>query len=80
MTLTLGAHDITTQESSQVRLMSKQFIVHPNWNFTTLTNDIALVKLPNPVTETAAIKIIKIATGKDTYAGSKGKSLLVRHF
>lgn len=75
MTLILGAHAITENEPTQIRVTSKNFIVHPQWDTKKLVNDIALVKLPSPIKETNAIKYIKIAVGKNTYSGSKGKYL-----
>lgn len=74
--LIFGAHDITTQESTQIRLTSTQYIIHNGWNSKALKNDIALIKLPSPVNETNYIKPVKIASGKNTFAGSKGKYLL----
>ncbi|MPC28803.1 Chymotrypsin BII [Portunus trituberculatus] len=42
----LGAHNIRIFESSQVTLVSKDFIVHEHWNEFALINDIAVIKLP----------------------------------
>lgn len=75
MSLIIGAHDITEQESTQLRVSSNKFIIHPQWNEKKLENDIALVKLPSPIKETSAIKSIQVVSGKNTYAGTKGKLL-----
>lgn len=73
MSLIFGAHDITENESTQIHVASNNFIVHPGWDSKKLVNDIALVKLPSPITKTKAIKCINLVSGKDTYAGSKGR-------
>ncbi|XP_074029593.1 brachyurin-like [Leptinotarsa decemlineata] len=67
----LGAHNVTAEEDSQVRLVSVDIVVHEEWDRDTLTNDIALIKLPSPVKETDAIKIIDIAAGRDSFVGDK---------
>ncbi|XP_045101282.1 brachyurin-like [Portunus trituberculatus] len=38
-----------TNQASEVTMTSQDFLVHENWNGFTLSNDIALVKLPEPV-------------------------------
>ena len=48
----LGAHDRTVAEPSQVTVRSTSYTVHPGWNSATLANDLALIRLPNPVTFT----------------------------
>ncbi|XP_060532781.1 chymotrypsin BII-like [Cylas formicarius] len=68
----LGAHDIKHNESSQIRQTSDHFVVHPGWNSDDLLNDIALIRLAKPVDESDYVKIIKIATGKNSYAGNNG--------
>ena len=47
----LGAHNILQNEPTQVRITTTQKVVHPNWQPTTLANDIALLKLPIKVEE-----------------------------
>ncbi|XP_056641904.1 brachyurin-like isoform X1 [Diorhabda sublineata] len=69
VTLIFGAHNITTVENTQVRLVSTEFIIHSEWDSDNFNkNDIALIKLPNSISETTAIKIITLAKGTDTYA------------
>lgn len=53
--LIFGAHDISRQESTQVRMRSREIIIHPDWNPDTHANDIALIKLPNPVQTTGKL-------------------------
>lgn len=73
MLLIIGAHDITQQEPTQIRVTSTNFIIHKGWDAKALINDIALVKLPSAIKETSSIKVIKIASDKSSYAGSKSK-------
>jgi len=47
----LGAHAILQNESTQVRITTGDKYVHPNWQASTLSNDIALLKLPSKVQE-----------------------------
>nr|XP_023017618.1 chymotrypsin BII-like [Leptinotarsa decemlineata] len=74
-TLIFGAHNIKEDEATQVRVTITdvtQFIIHPGWNAASLTNDIALVKLLGAIKESNVIKFVKLASGSDTFAGSKG--------
>lgn len=57
----LGAHDIRQNESSQIRVTSRDIIVHPEWNYQKLQNDIALIKLPEPVTVNKYISPVSLA-------------------
>ncbi|XP_065169021.1 brachyurin-like [Atheta coriaria] len=45
----LGAHKIKEEEDTQIRVVTTEFLHHEDWSRFTLTNDIALVKLPEPV-------------------------------
>jgi len=45
----LGAHNITVEEDTQVRLTSKEWNTHEDWNPNTIENDICWVKLPMSV-------------------------------
>lgn len=47
--VTLGAHNIREEEATQVKITSKDFIVHERWQRLTLQNDIALIRLPTDV-------------------------------
>jgi len=48
--VTLGAHAIDQNEPTQQIFISKHFIIHPKWDSKLVQNDVALIKLPNPVT------------------------------
>ena len=50
--VTLGAHNKNIVESTQVRITATEFTMHPKWNSAKLQNDVALIKLPTPVTFT----------------------------
>jgi len=50
--LLLGAHDRTVPEPSQMTIQTTVHATHPNWNPSTLANDIALIRLPEPITFT----------------------------
>jgi secreted trypsin-like serine protease len=49
-TITLGDHDRTVNEPSQVTVSSTTYTVHPGWNSATLADDLALIRLNQPVT------------------------------
>lgn len=72
VTVLLGVHDITTREPTLLQIKSRDFIIHENYNTKNYDNDIAFVKLPSPIKLTNAIKIVKVATGSNTYQGSTG--------
>ncbi|KAK7071889.1 hypothetical protein SK128_021710 [Halocaridina rubra] len=44
----LGAHNINEAEPDQVVITSTQFVVHGNWDYNNLANDVALLKLSTP--------------------------------
>jgi len=48
--VTLGAHAIKQNETTQQTINSTKFIIHPNWDSFFVENDVALIKLPNPAT------------------------------
>ncbi|XP_046456353.1 brachyurin-like [Daphnia pulex] len=54
-TLLLGAHDRTVAEPSQLTIETTAHATHPNWNPSTLANDVALIRLPEPITFTPEI-------------------------
>ncbi|XP_047486378.1 chymotrypsin BI-like [Penaeus chinensis] len=56
----LGAHNIRENEASQVSIVSTDFFTHENWNSWLLTNDIALIKLPSPVSTNSNIKTVRL--------------------
>lgn len=59
--LLLGAHDRTVAEPSQVTIVTNEYAIHPNWNPSTLANDIALIKLPYSLNFTDEISPICMA-------------------
>jgi len=73
VSLIFGAQNVTdTTEKSQVRMTSKNFIIHEGWNPTLLVNDIALIKLDTPITLTSDIKTITLAKGSNAYSNQEG--------
>lgn len=72
MDLVFGAHTIEGNEETQVKETSDEFIIHPGYDKGQLINDIALVKLRAPAPETEYIKVVKVASGAETYAGREG--------
>jgi hypothetical protein len=50
--ITLGDHDRTVVEPSQIAVSTTTYTVHPGWNSATLADDLALIRLPSPVTLT----------------------------
>ena len=42
----LGAHNVVDPEPGRVMITSYDGILHPGWDWDTLGNDIALIKLP----------------------------------
>lgn len=71
----LGAHDRTVAEPSQVDIRTNTYTVHPGWNPNTLANDIALIRLPSPVTFTPEIAPICMAPA--TEPNHVGDTMLV---
>ncbi|KAI9558942.1 chymotrypsin-like protein [Daphnia sinensis] len=51
----LGAHNKNIVEPTQVRIMATEYTMHPRWNSARLQNDVALIRLPTPVSFTAEI-------------------------
>jgi len=56
-----GSHDLSlNREPHRLIIDSKEFIVHPNWNKTTLANDIALIKLPEKIQFNSKIFLFRL--------------------
>ncbi|WP_437729538.1 serine protease [Sorangium sp. So ce861] len=49
VTVTLGDHDRTKNEGTEVVRRAGRIVVHPNWNPSTKSSDIALIQLSSPV-------------------------------
>jgi len=46
----LGSHDLNAfDEPHRIVASSSQGILHPDWNYNTLANDLALIKLDRPI-------------------------------
>ena len=45
----MGAHNIQENEETQVKVSTKQFATHEDWDTQTIKNDICWVKLPQQV-------------------------------
>nr|CAH0106509.1 unnamed protein product [Daphnia galeata] len=74
-TITLGDHDRTVNEPSQVTVSSTTYTVHPGWNSATLADDLALIRLNQPVTLSPEIQPICLAPA--TESTHVGDTLLV---
>ncbi|KAM8709575.1 hypothetical protein ACLKA7_016390 [Drosophila subpalustris] len=74
----LGAwnrQDKTEKGQQIVFVETKNVIVHENWEPTTLSNDISLIKLPVPIEFNERIQPVKLPVKSDsynTYAGQQG--------
>uniref|UniRef100_A0A0P5IAZ4 Chymotrypsin proteinase 6E n=1 Tax=Daphnia magna TaxID=35525 RepID=A0A0P5IAZ4_9CRUS len=75
LSLLLGAHDRTVAEASQLTIETTEYGTYPNWNPATLANNIALIRLPTPVTFTPEIAPLCIAPS--TEPDHVGDTLLV---
>ncbi|WP_438023857.1 serine protease [Sorangium sp. So ce233] len=49
VTVTLGDHDRTRNEGTEVIRRAARIVVHPGWNPSTASSDIALIRLDSPV-------------------------------
>jgi hypothetical protein len=58
----LGAHNVRlTSEPTRVEVRATQKIIHPTWNPSTLAGDIALIRLPSPVTLNSKFLILLLS-------------------
>ena len=89
--ITLGDLIRDTEEKGEINMISREFFTHPEYNPITMENDIALVKLPKPVTFTDRISPVCLArrppvTGKFCFiagwgtVSSGGLPVAVRNF
>ena len=63
----LGAHNIRAmREEGRLEFVSREIVPHPQFNLMFLTNDIALVKLPQPIEFEDAIKPICLPTKSES--------------
>lgn len=81
MFLIFGAHNTQKKEDGQVRMESREFVIHkdykPGYRFQPVMNDIALIKLPRPINETDTIKIVNIRRTDESYEGAEGNNYCV---
>ncbi|CAL4066424.1 unnamed protein product, partial [Meganyctiphanes norvegica] len=72
----MGAHNIRDDnEPTEVRTTSTDFFTHENWNSFTLTNDLALIKMPEPITFTPEIQPVCLPTYTDANDDFVGASV-----
>ncbi|XP_049825222.1 brachyurin-like [Aethina tumida] len=65
----LGAHNIQQTESTQQRINSGKIITHSGYSASTISNDIALIKLSTPATLNSAVQTVPLAkSGSGTWA------------
>ncbi|XP_030767175.1 brachyurin-like [Sitophilus oryzae] len=72
----LGAQNISDDsESNRQRQVTSAYVIHPDWDSTTYTSDIGLVKLNTPAQINDYVQTITLASGSDSYAGQQGTVL-----
>ena len=59
-TVTLGDHNVSSNEGTEQARSVSQIIMHPSYNSSTLDNDVALMKLSSPVTLNARVQTIPL--------------------
>lgn len=69
----LGRHTLSQDENSVVSINSSVLFVHPEYDDESITHDLALIKLPQPVELTEAIQPIKLPTRADVEKNLVGK-------
>uniref|UniRef100_A0AAR5PXC5 Peptidase S1 domain-containing protein n=1 Tax=Dendroctonus ponderosae TaxID=77166 RepID=A0AAR5PXC5_DENPD len=69
----LGAHNISdNSEPTRQRSTTSKYVVHPDWNSTSLTNDLALIELETPITLNDFVSVVSLAVGNNSFADSEG--------
>ncbi|KAJ8967698.1 hypothetical protein NQ314_002681 [Rhamnusium bicolor] len=61
----LGAHNITSDETTQIRISGESVIIHENFSYRDYQNDIALIKLSEPAPLNEYIDLIPLPTRAD---------------
>ncbi|ENN78548.1 hypothetical protein YQE_04987, partial [Dendroctonus ponderosae] len=75
----LEAYDIRKNKTSQFHVTCEDITVHPEWNYQKLENDIALIKLPQPVTLNKYISPVSLATSGGCNGDSGGPLVVDGH-
>ncbi|ELK33488.1 Granzyme H [Myotis davidii] len=65
ITVTLGAHNIKKWEKTQQKISVKRAIPHPDYDDSTLSNDIMLLQLERNIKQTDAVKPLPLPRSKD---------------
>ncbi|EFA10698.1 brachyurin [Tribolium castaneum] len=74
--VTLGAHKVFETEDTQVKITSKEIKVHEEYDDNLIVNDIAVIKLPQPVNLTDSIKTVALPNKTDvnnTFVGTTAR-------
>uniref|UniRef100_A0A3B4AHZ7 trypsin n=1 Tax=Periophthalmus magnuspinnatus TaxID=409849 RepID=A0A3B4AHZ7_9GOBI len=65
----LGVHNIQKAEKRQIRKVQEHYL-HPCYNAQEKVNDLMLIKLDEPVTETDTVKVLPLRKNEDPAPGS----------
>ncbi|KAJ8912485.1 hypothetical protein NQ315_014585 [Exocentrus adspersus] len=69
--LLFGAHNVQSQESTQLRVTSTSVVNHPQYQPQTLSNDVSLISIPSPIVSNEYIQRIPLAPASaGDYTGS----------
>lgn len=64
--ITLGDHNVSTNEGTEQTFNVTQIIMHPSYNSNTQDNDLALMKLSGTATLNSRVQTIPLATSSDS--------------
>uniref|UniRef100_A0A8C4XC62 Mast cell protease 1A-like n=1 Tax=Erpetoichthys calabaricus TaxID=27687 RepID=A0A8C4XC62_ERPCA len=65
ITVVLGAHNMSTRETSWQLIQAEKMIPHPDYNSSTLVNDIMLLKLAHKAKLKKQVKLVEIPQADD---------------
>lgn len=68
----LGDHNVDIDGSGETRIPASRWISHPQYNDNEITNDVALIKLSQPVTFSNTISPVCLPGGRSSAIGSRG--------
>lgn len=57
-TIRLGSNSLSANDANAVRLATDTYFLHPDYNATTMANDVGLIKFHLPVTLTGFSSIV----------------------